>query len=481
MAVEAENSLSIISLNTNGLGDKSKLQSVSTWLKNNQNATNKIILLQETHTTGKTEKLWEDEWATSKKNFSHGNSGSKGVAIMIPKTLNHEINNIIRSKDGRYIALNICIEKNNFCLINCYAPNCNKPKDQMKWLGEIEMIIEKNSDNNIIVGGDLNDVFIPRLDRYRCKPNTLETEYIKAWKILCEEYNLADFWRVLNPEVRRYTWRQGSSLTRLKQSRIDYWLVSMHMMYSLDTVDIASSIRSDHSIIEINFFKSEVPLRGPSFWHFNAALLKDTKYIEQIKNTYKESLEKYMDVEDKGMKWDLLKMEMRSSTICYSKTKAKETKGKIKETVIIANALEKKISTDPTDENLIKYNECKRYIEEYNNEKANGAFLRSKVNWVEYGEKNSKFFLNLEKRNHSMKCITKLLDSTTDREIVDAGEVLKYEEEFYKKLYSEDEINVNEQARQVFNEPSLPQITQEAKASCETEITLKEIGIALKD
>jgi exonuclease III len=387
--------LGLISLNTNGMGDKMKLKAVSCWLKDQQDADTKIILLQETHTTERIESLWEAEWGDSKIYFSHGSSGSKGVATIIPKKLDYEITNITRSKNGRYIAINITIEGNQFCIINCYAPNCNKLQDQLKWLEEIQKIIEANSELNIIIGGDLNDVFNPRLDRYLSKPNALTTEYIKAWKTVCEEYNLADFWRVLNPETRRYTWRQGSSATRLKQSRIDYWIVSLHLMYNLDKVDISSSMRSDHSLIELSFFKSKTPKRGPSFWQFNASLLRDNKYVEQIKKLYTDSVEKYKEVEDLGLKWDLIKMEIRSTSICFSKTKAKETRENIKEKVLEINQLEKQISTNPTDEILTKYNESKKYIEEYNNEKAHGVFLRSKVNWVEYGEKNSKFFLNV--------------------------------------------------------------------------------------
>ena len=157
------------------------------------------------------------------------------------------------------------------------------PKNQLKWLEHIQNILQEHGEANIIIGGDLNDCFIPSLDKYKCKPNTQPTEYVKAWLTLCNEFNLIDFWRALNPGVRRYTWRQGGSASTLKQSRLDYWLVSTHMMYNLENVDIETSLRSDHSIITIDFFKNETPERGPSFWHFNANLLRDRKYIDEIK------------------------------------------------------------------------------------------------------------------------------------------------------------------------------------------------------
>jgi hypothetical protein len=143
------------------------------------------------------------------------------------------------------------------------------------------------------------------------------TDYVNVWKLICEELNLSDFWRICNPNKKQCTWRQGSSASKLKQSRLDYWLVSTHLMFQLQNVDIHASIRSDHSLISINFFKNETPDRGPSFWRFNASLLKDPDYINQIKKCITKSIDKYQDNDDIGLRWDLIKMEIRSSTICY--------------------------------------------------------------------------------------------------------------------------------------------------------------------
>ena len=379
--------LSIISLNANGLGENKKRLSVFGWLKRQHNATEKITFLQETHTSEKIEAIWRTEWGNYDIYHSHGGTGGKGVATIIPKTMDYKLKNVIRSQTGRYIALNLTINEENYCLINCYAPTCDKSKEQLLWLKEIQQILQINSEENIVVGGDLNDVFIPQLDRYRCKPNAVETEYVKAWKTICEQLNLTDIWRIVNPEKKAYTWRQGSSATRLKQSRLDYWLVSVHMFYVLEDVSIKTSLRSDHSLIELNLHKNHTPERGPSFWHFNANLLKDVNYVDLIKARIVNALDKYNDIEDKGLKLDLIKMEIRASTICFSKNKAKETRENIKETMIQVDLLEKQTNTEPTDDLLEKYHEGKKQIENYNNEKASGAYLRSRADWAEYGEK----------------------------------------------------------------------------------------------
>ena len=40
--------------------------------------------------------------------------------------------------------------------------------------------------------------------------------------------------------------------------------------------------------------------------------------------------------------------------------------------------------------------------------KVGGIILRARARWHEHGEKNSKYFLNLEKRNHVKKHVRKL-------------------------------------------------------------------------
>jgi hypothetical protein len=48
---------------------------------------------------------------------------------------------------------------------------------QLEWLTKVQNILEPVSDSNIVIGGDLNDYFNPKLDKYNPKINFAETEY----------------------------------------------------------------------------------------------------------------------------------------------------------------------------------------------------------------------------------------------------------------------------------------------------------------
>ena len=202
-ANQTQEPLGLISFNARGLGEQIKRLCVMEWLNKFHNASNKIVFLQETHSTEKTETLWKKQWGNGQLIYSHGTSGSTGVAIILPTTINYVIEKTIKSQDGRFLALHLKIDNNPFLIINCYAPN--KPKQQIIWLEKVQKIIEEYNNSNIIIGGDLNDCFIPALDRYKCKPNTPPTDYVKAWHTICDEFNLSDFRRICNPNLRRVT------------------------------------------------------------------------------------------------------------------------------------------------------------------------------------------------------------------------------------------------------------------------------------
>jgi hypothetical protein len=194
-------------------------------------------------------------------------------------------------------------------------------------------------------------------------------------------------------------------------------------------------------------------------------------------------IQKHEHIENKGTLWDIVKMEIRSSTICFSKKNAAKNRDNLKETLIEHDRLEKEMATNPSDELLKDYESTKLEIEHYNNEKANGVLIRSKANWAEFGEKNSKYFLNLEKRNYKNKCITKLINES--KEIIeDSTEILKYEEEYYKNLYTQPDDQKNTNRNNLileFANDETPKIQMADMELCEQDINLEEIGLALME
>ena len=75
--------------------------------------------------------------------------------------------------------------------------------------------------------------------------------------------------------------------------------------------------------LSIIFEEKEVK-RGPGFWKFNNSLLTDKDYTELISQNIPEFVSKYREVTDKGLLWEMIKMEIRAATILFSKRKARQ-------------------------------------------------------------------------------------------------------------------------------------------------------------
>ena len=106
--------------------------------------------------------------------------------------------------------------------------------------------------------------------------------------------------------------------------------------------------------------------------------------------------------------------------------------------------------------------------------------MRSKARWYENGEKNSKYFLHLEKRNFLRKKISKLKLSNGE-ETDDAETILEEEKTFYKNLYSNRNVNPNDSEFDIFfNNNLLTPLNEEQSKKCEGVLTEQECYQALK-
>ena len=100
---------------------------------------------------------------------------------------------------------------------------------------------------------------------------------------MIENY-LVDIWRVRHPHESRFTWRQKSPPI---QRRLDFWLISNDLQEEIDSADIITAIRSDHSAITLSINGLDEGERGPGFWKFNATLVDDKEYCDSLLNEYK--------------------------------------------------------------------------------------------------------------------------------------------------------------------------------------------------
>ena len=82
----------------------------------------------------------------------------------------------------------------------------------------------------------------------------------------------------------------------------------------------------DHSAIQLHLLSEDFKTtkRDPASGNLTLSLLEDKQYISDLRDNFIHFIETYRDVEDLGLKWDLVKMEIRGFTVKFSKTKARK-------------------------------------------------------------------------------------------------------------------------------------------------------------
>ena len=457
----------MISLNARGLVDHKKRTSVFNWLAKKKID---IIFLQETHSNLQSEQKWKNEWRGI-VHMSHGTSNSRGCMIMFKRDLDVKILNVKCDVDGRYIIVNCEIMDDMFTLVNIYAPNTEDK--QVKFINDLENTLTQlgySSEQNFILGGDWNIVRDPSVDKQGGTFNKKQKS-VDQMDLLMNNFSLNDSWRIKNPLERRYTWRQK---TPLIQCRLDYWVISDSLFDNITHIDTIPSIQSDHSAIILKLKHIPEGKKGPGLWKFNNGLLDDETFTQGLRSKLNEWKDEY-DFDDKRIKWEIIKYEIRKYCIAFSKKRSKQKKERIKELENELMILDRNIK----DENDNKrYHNIKDEMLTLEKEKVKGLIIRSRSQWFEEGEKSTKYFFNLEKANAIKKHIRKLKvgDGTI---VTDPTDILEEQRQFYQKLLS-SQVQTSDNKHPEFFNSDIPTLSEDMKLECEGQITILECEQVLK-
>ena len=391
----------VLTLNVRGLRNRVKRRSIFCFLKD-QNCD--VYFLQETYSEQKDEIIWRGEWGGDIF-FSHGSLHSRGVCILMNPALNYTFENIHKDQTGRIISTDLYFNENKFSLCNVYVPN--DQRQQQAFLHNLSTFLMSNTDiENLLIGGDWN-ISLQAIDKKGgspWKPTTSREQLVT----MMEEFDLVDVFRAKNPNKKSYTYE--SKALKL-YSRLDFFLLPQHLIHLVEQIETLVSNAPDHRAVKLKF-KCSNNRRGPGLWKFNNSLLDDEEYVNLIRGSYSSISEKYAGQEDKRLKWELVKLELRGLTIPYAKNKAKNLRKKEKDLQTRLSNLDQLISNsvDSAQVNYLEvvYFQLKQELCLIYENKGKGSIVRSKTKWTEQGEKPTKYFFDLERRNYNHKTIREL-------------------------------------------------------------------------
>ena len=170
-------------------------------------------------------------------------------------------------------------------------------------------------------------------------------------------------------------------------------------------------------------------------------------------------------------------MEIRVFTIAFSKKKAKRKRDE--ESILLSEMmrLQTKLQTSYSDFLKTELERIKSKLSKIAGIKTRGTIVRSRARWYEHGERNSRYFYNLEKRNQKKKHITSLVNNDGDK-ITNPKDILEEEERFFEEIYTSRYMNPNCLTFSEFFETENA-LSEEIAKTCEGVMSVHECELAL--
>ena len=445
--------------------------------------------MQDTHFQHQQESFIKAEWGSSAY-FSCLNSSSRGVTILLNNNFEYKVEKVDSDPNGNFLILDIIIEGKHFTLINLYGPNEDKPK----FYKELRQKYTSLDNDNIIMCGDWNFVLNPDIDSNNYLHINNPRARQEVLDNMMEEDGLLDVYRVYNEEQREFTWSRRNPVR--KQARLDYFLISFSCFTYAEASSITPGYRTDHSGIILDLILDFNVERGKGYWKFNNSLLKDIDYIKIVKETISDVKQTYsmnesgnnadsqqtqFSINDQLFLETLLLM-IRGNTIKYSSFKKKQKQEEEIKLEQEIKLIEKEVNRNflnMSEESLNNLETKKAKLHDIQKDKIEGMMLRSRSRYEDLGEKPTRYFFELEKRNYTSKVIHKLVNEEGE-EFTKTADILKCQTDFYKNLYRKVNIEENISIYSVLGENENKLSDTESK-SLEGEIKYSELGLALKN
>jgi len=290
---------------------------------------------------------------------------------------------------------------------------------------------------------------------------------------LLAKLDVSDIYRIRYPEKKRFTYRQNIG-NKVIHRRLDYIFLSNSLQEYATDIQVLPSFLSDHSPVFFSLQSTIDTKRGRGMWKFNNSLLHVENFRESLIQTIRDTLASNCD-SNPHIIWEFLKYEMRKFCIKFSKIRSQTSKiEKEKHENII-----KTFESDPQNTTILQeeYAHSKSWLENWYDDYTKGIIIRSKSDWYEQGEKSTKYFLNLEKKNSINNTIRKIFINDVESE--DDEAILNHAKTFYENLFERKCNKTSTECLDFLENISLPSISPANNIFCDRELSIDELSDSL--
>jgi len=219
--------------------------------------------------------------------------------------------------------------------------------------------------------------------------------------------DLKNVFRQLNKNIPGYTYSNKSGSVK---SRIDYILASPYVLNRVKKVYLLTPPKCpDHKAVILKL-NSECQL-GNGYWKLNINHLKDDDFITLIRNTI-DDVKQQMAGLNSRLLWDYCKLRIKEVSIEYASKMAQQRKSEISICEKRLEELDKLLETKLTHGDHLNLNternEIRSILDVYYKNESIGNAIRARMKHIEFCDKNTKFFLNLEKKRQTNNIISSI-------------------------------------------------------------------------
>lgn len=430
----------------------------------------KIALLQETHLKDIEHIKLKREWV-GQVFFSSFTSNSRGVCILIHKSLPFKVEKCIRDEGGRYVMVKGLLFGERISIMNIYYPPNHPTELITKAFTEFADIECEQS----IIGGDFNCLLDPQMDK---SPSEIRppTKRARAIIELCEELGYLDIWRATHPGEKDFSF---FSSVHKSSSRIDYFFIPKAKLNLITSCSIGNITISDHSPIFLQLLH-EGGTPPTRMWRFNSSLLSDPKFISYFTSEFKifYEINNTPDISPSTL-WETSKAYSRGLIISYASSKRRKACECQRELESQLSEAEKSYVTSPSETNLKTMSAVKASLNSLLTHKAEQSIRFARQKLYEFGNKPSKYLARLVSKKADSQCISAIKDADGKRR-TDAENINKAFEKCYSQLYrSEQPVCSQRFSELFFSNLNRPKFTDLQKETLNKPITEQEIREAL--
>jgi exonuclease III len=437
----------VATLNVKGLNNQQKQRNTLTLLKSYKLD---LIMLQETNLNDEnTQDFLKNQWIFDSvwTNKTAILAGNKEITF---KNIEKDLNN-------RIISTNFKFKDLTFQVTNIYAPP--NQSDRKLFFDKWSPQIKENAIN--IIAGDFNTNLYPEKDRTSEASHQRDPTKDQLLELTKNYLDSSDF-----AKTRPFhTFFQKTRGNRTMATHLDYIFVDENNAHIVSQIETRFG-NSDHLLVEctLNFRFNR---KESALWRFNKNCFKN----ERLRKEVLEEISDLEDIED----WDFCKIRLQSIIRAFRKPKATENKiTKLNKSItqlnerLVHEADNIFLHTQVDKLNLDLQKELSQFAEKWH--------IRSKAQWIEQGEKSTKYFFSrykIRKGHSALKDIKDPESSSQNRE-----DTLLYIRNKYAETYRKEDINLNS-AQEITED--LPQVSSVHNTSLLQEITQEEISNIIKN